>query len=59
MSPLYEIEKMSNNADNNFIIGCDRDLTNLINDMEQSLEAISKWLKKSSLSPPTNKWDNY
>ena len=49
VSPLFDIEKMSNYADDNFIVRWESDLTKLIKDMEKSLEAITKWLKKSGL----------
>ena len=40
---------MSNYADDNFIIRWESNLTKLIENMEKSLEAITKWLKKSGL----------
>ena len=49
VSPLFDLEKMSNYADDNFIIRINKFLPELINDMEKSLEAIPKWLKKSGL----------
>ena len=49
LSPLFDLGKMSNYADDNFIIRINKDLNSLINDMEKSLEAITKWLKKSGL----------
>ena len=36
VSPLFELDKMSNYADNNFIIRWLIDLTKLIKDMENS-----------------------
>ena len=49
VSPLFDLEKMSNYADDNFIIRVNCNLAALITDMEKSLEAITKWLKKSGL----------
>ena len=46
---------MSNYADDNFIIRINNNLSMLINDMEKSLEAITKWLKKSGLKVNENK----
>ena len=44
---MFDLEKMSNYADDNFIIRSKSYLSEIINDMEKSLEAITKWLKKS------------
>ena len=55
VSPLFDLEKMSNYADDNFIIRVNSNLSVLINDMEKSLEAITKWLKKSGLKVNENK----
>ena len=49
VSPLFDIEKMTNYADDNFIIKSHVSLEQLIIDMKKSLEAITKWLKKSGL----------
>ena len=49
VSPLFDLEKMTNYADDNFIIKSNKVLSRLIIDMEKSLEAITKWLKKSGL----------
>ena len=55
VSPLFDVEKMSNYADDNFIIRWDSNLTKLIRDMEKSLEGITKWLKESGLKVNENK----
>ena len=47
VSLLFDIEKMKNYADDNFIIKSNKNLETLVEDMEKSLEAIIKWLKKS------------
>ena len=49
VSPLFDLEKMSNYADDNFIIRYNTNVVIFIDDMEKSLEAITKWLKKSGL----------
>ena len=49
VSPLFDLEKMTNYADDNFIIKSSKTLVSLIDDMEKSLESITKWLKKSGL----------
>ena len=55
VSPLFDLKKMSNYADDNFIIRFNKTISVLINDMEKSLEAITKWLKKSGLKVNENK----
>ena len=49
VSPLFDLEKLTNYADDNFIIRWEKVLSKLITSMEKSLEAITKWLKKSGL----------
>ena len=49
VSPLFDIEKLSNYADDNYVIRWHSDMAVLINDMKNSLEAITKWLKDSGL----------
>ena len=49
MSPLFDLEKMSNYADDNFIIRVNKILTELITDSPKNLDAITKWLKQSGL----------
>ena len=41
VSLLFDLEKMTNYADNNFIIRWEKDLVKVIPDMEKSLEAIT------------------
>ena len=45
VSPLFDLEKLTNYADDNFIIRWEKILSKLIISMEKSLEAITKWLK--------------
>lgn len=54
-SPLFDLEAMTCFADDANIIRCNRVLENLIIDMQKSLEAITKWLKKSGLKVNENK----
>ena len=49
VSPLFDLEKTTNYADDNFIIKSSKTIVKLIDDMEKSLESITKWLKKSGL----------
>ena len=49
VSPLFDLQKITNYADDNFIIRSSKILTELIEDMRKSLEAITKWLKQSGL----------
>ena len=49
VSPLFDLIKMTNYADDNYVIRCNKCIAALINDMQKSLEAITKWLKKSGL----------
>ena len=55
VSPLFDLEKLTNYADDNFIIRWGKVLSELIVNMEKSLEAITKWLKKSGLKVNDNK----
>ena len=48
-SPLFDLEAMTCFADDINIIRCNKILVNLIIDMQKSLEAITKWLRKSGL----------
>ena len=45
VSPLFDLVKMSNYANGNFIIRHNKNVTELVDDMEISLEAITKWQK--------------
>ena len=49
VSPVFDLEKMSNYADDNYIIRWNKKIDVLINDMKKSLEAITKWLRDSGL----------
>ena len=49
VSPLFDLEKMTNYADDNLIVGWNSCLQDLMIDMKKSLEAITKWLKDSGL----------
>ena len=55
VSPLFDLEKMTNYADDNLIIRWNTNLQELIIDMKKSLEAITKWLKDSGLKVNENK----
>ena len=55
VSPLFDLEKLTNYVDDNFIIRWGRVMSELIVNMEKSLEAITKWLKKSGLKVNDNK----
>ena len=55
VSPLFDIEKMTNFADDNYVIRWNKCMEALITDMEKSLEAITKWLKESGLKVHTDK----
>ena len=48
ISPIFDLEKMTNYADDNFIIKTNKNLTPLIVDLRKSLEAITKWLKNQA-----------
>ena len=49
VSPLLDLRKMTLFADDNYIIGSNPNLKALIEDMKQSLEMITKWLRDSGL----------
>ena len=49
VSPLFDLTKMTNFADDNFVLRWNRHMEALIDDMEKSLEMITKWLKDSGL----------
>ena len=55
VSPLFDIENMTNYADDNYIIRWNKCIEALISDMEKSLEAITKWLRDSGLEENTDK----
>ena len=49
VSPIFDKEKVSNYADDNYVIRWNRNIDELIVDMKKSLEAITKWLRDSGL----------
>ena len=49
VAPLFDLEKLSNYADDNYIVRWNSDMESLIIDMKKSLESITKWLKDSGL----------
>ena len=49
VSPLFDLEKLSNYADDNYIVRWNSNIEVLVNDMIKSLEAITKWLRDSGL----------
>ncbi len=49
VSPVFDIDDLSAFADDKYIQKSSTSLTKLIVDIEKSLEAITKWLKKSGL----------
>ena len=46
---MFDLEKMTCFADDISVLRWNKSLTLLIEDMEKSLEAITKWLRKSGL----------
>ena len=44
-SPLFDLQKMTSFADDTYIVRWNKTLTQLIIDMQKSLEMITKWLK--------------
>ena len=49
VSPLFDLTNITNFADDNFIVGWNKLLHVLIDDMEKKLEMIIKWLRDSGL----------
>jgi hypothetical protein len=49
VSPLFDLQKLTNFADDNFIVRWNRQIEVLIDDMEKSLEMITKWFRDSGL----------
>jgi hypothetical protein len=57
VSPLFDIIPILSFADNSYNIERNKDKNKLIKDMEKSLEAFTKWLKKSGLKINQEKTD--
>ena len=55
VSPLFDLANLTNFADDNFILEFNSKINDLITNMEQKLEMITKWLKDSSLKVNENK----
>ena len=49
VSPLFDLLKLTNFADDNFIIRWNKCMTALIKDLEKDLEIMTKWLRDSGL----------
>lgn len=49
VSPLFDLHNLTNFADDNFIVRWNKQMPELITDLEKSLEAITKWLRGSGL----------
>ena len=49
VSPLFDLKKLSNYADDSYIVKKNANLEALIIDMKKTLESITKWLKDSGL----------
>ena len=57
VSPLFDIVPMLAFADNSYKVESGTNKTDLVKDMEKSLEAIIKWLKNSGLKVNNEKTD--
>ena len=55
MSPILDLAKMTLFADDNYIIRYNCNLEALIEDMKETLEMVTKWLKDSGLKVNDNK----
>ena len=49
VSPLFDLSKLTLFADDNYVIRWNRNLTELIVDMQATIELITKWLRQSGL----------
>ena len=49
VSPLFDLSDLSNFADDNFVVRVNKNLVDLIQDVEASPESITKWLRDSGL----------
>jgi hypothetical protein len=57
VSPIFDLAKITNFADDNFVVMWKRVLSKLIVDLEKELEMITKWLKDSGLVVNSSKTD--
>ena len=55
VSPLFDLAKITNFADNNFVIVWNKHINCLIVDMEKELKMMVKWLMDLSLQVNTSK----
>ena len=55
VSPLLDLVNLTNFADDNFILEFNSKIIDLIVNMEENLEIITKWLKDSGLKVNENK----
>ena len=55
VSPLFDLTQLTNFADDNFVIEFNSQINVLIENMEKTLEMITKWLKDSGLKVNENK----
>ena len=51
VSPLFYVESLLSFVDDSYISIADKCFPELIKDMQKTLEAITKWLRKSGLKP--------
>ena len=49
VSPLFDLLRLTNFADDNFVIRWNKCMTALIKDLEKDLEIMTKWLRDSGL----------
>ena len=49
VSPLFDLSKLTLFADDNYVIRWNKNLTELIVDMQATIELITKWLRQSGL----------
>ena len=57
VTPLFDLHKTTNYANENLTVHWNSCLKELINDMKKNLEAIKKWLKDSGLKVNESKMD--
>ena len=49
VSPLFDLHKLSNYADDNFVVRWNSNKNDLVVDMQADLEAMTKWSRQSGL----------